>query len=431
MSTTPSIATSHNEPHLRAAGGAEGRQAVPVPAVRGAHTSLIRTKNTGDTALDSKELPDGAMLEQPQTHQGRRTTSTRTSTLDIAHHASSRWFGTRGYSYNSVIRHDLWANPECRPQKRAQKPCTQSRPQIRAHFLPPPRVEPRASQATPAQSDHQDPIEFINKGVKPAANESPRREAQRWHFTIKIPAKRAQADETDTRDDVRKAAPPQYAPPASHTVMIHDDDPARSQAPELTASSQRAPRKITNCIYCRKGFKSKGKLLKHVYADTCKRGSLTGEIEKVIAWCCQAYPAQYSFFTINHLRHSDEPFTRTLDAIFITGAIFFINCARHITQIYLGRRLCSISINRAIKTINRASQSTSFHLGSGMFINRASQSTRFHLGSSIFISPSQISQIHLGRRPSSIFIKRTIKTRDSSHRAHQIQPSQFSPTTET
>ncbi|OIW23341.1 hypothetical protein CONLIGDRAFT_686785 [Coniochaeta ligniaria NRRL 30616] len=59
------------------------------------------------------------------------------------------------------------------------------------------------------------------------------------------------------------------------SVMIYDDEPARSQTPESTAPSQQAPRKITNCIYCGKEFELKGKLLTHVYADISKRGSST------------------------------------------------------------------------------------------------------------------------------------------------------------
>ncbi|OIW24159.1 hypothetical protein CONLIGDRAFT_692384 [Coniochaeta ligniaria NRRL 30616] len=59
------------------------------------------------------------------------------------------------------------------------------------------------------------------------------------------------------------------------TTMIHDDHSAGLWDPEFTSSSQQAGRNITNYIYGRKTFKSKGKLLKHVHTIIYKRQRCT------------------------------------------------------------------------------------------------------------------------------------------------------------
>ncbi|OIW22289.1 hypothetical protein CONLIGDRAFT_650670 [Coniochaeta ligniaria NRRL 30616] len=191
---------------------------------------------------------------------------------------------------------------------RASPPSSCSKPKL---------LQSGNSNLTKTESDA---VEFSTKQVaNPAANEPPRRETLEMAPHHQDPSENGtEADEADTSDEeevedldstwlpqaklrfqareeerrrqreqwaAHRAAknapprdtPPQDAPPASQdTVMIHDDEPARSQAPELAAPiSQRAPRKVTHCIYCGQGFKSKSKLLKHIYADVCKRGTST------------------------------------------------------------------------------------------------------------------------------------------------------------
>ncbi|OIW22126.1 hypothetical protein CONLIGDRAFT_465570 [Coniochaeta ligniaria NRRL 30616] len=136
------------------------------------------------------------------------------------------------------------------------------------------RTSPPDCEATEMAPHHQDSSETVTQADE--ADPNTRTSTRAGCLWPNLVFKQAKKDLLRQQEEwiahkAPRTAPPQDAPLASQDPVMIDEHAWAGQITGPRVGEGR--RKITNSIYYGTGFKSKSKLLNHVCADTCKRGT--------------------------------------------------------------------------------------------------------------------------------------------------------------